>query len=245
MLLVTLLIFALASCGKSQKVIEVDKLISDLGTGDILARQNAVESAYQAYELLSEKEKKQVEAPNILLTAKNDLDKSLAEVEDVQLLVDELTALPAPPQAKIDALTENYSKLSTEQKTRIDNYDEAIVLRECEIVAIQASNQLSQYLKNASSLEIYSAKVKMNATKLLGDGVLLEYSATNGFGGRVDGVACMQIGEDGTDPFWTLSLLTGTDVDKLSSTTYPYYLQSPEEEIEIDGARIADNRSLY
>ena len=85
----------------------------------------------------------------------------------------------------------------------------------------------------------------MNATKLLGDGVLLEYSATNGFGGRVDGVACMQIGEDGTDPFWTLSLLTGTDVDKLSSTTYPYYLQSPEEEIEIDGARIADNRSLY
>lgn len=244
-LLLAFSIITLSSCGKSQQVVEVDKLISNLGTGDVLVRQNAIEAAYQSYEMLSDKEKGQVETSDILLAAKNELEKSLAEVEEVQSLANELAVLPAPTQTNVDILTTKYSQLSPTQKERIENYDAAIALRECEIVAVQASNQLSNFLKNSSSLEIYNARVKMNATKLAGDGIVLNYSATNGFGGRVDGTACMQIGDDGTDPFWSLSLLTGTSIDDLSTTAYPYYLQSPEEEIEVDGGRIMANRSLY
>lgn len=231
--LILLMIYLLTGCGKSKEAENVDKMILSLSENpDYTMLQ--VNEAFEAYDNLTEDQQSQIENLDLLSSLESDM------IDAVQIKIDNLIEIVAPSQAQVDELANAYSMLTDKQQERLENYNEAIQLRECEIVAIQAVNQFKTFLKDSSSFQLISAHVKLNPPSLTGSGVVLNYSATNSFGGRLENTACLAIDEDGEDNLLTLAKLLGKAEESMS-TMYLYYLQAPEEEIEVDVDRVMNN----
>ena len=237
MILAFMMATLLVSCGKSEAVIAVETMITEIELDNILLEEQDIEVAYDQYSALTEKEQNSVEGKDDLIAAKEQLDVLLNEISEVQVTVESIKEKDAPTQVEIEQLNAAYAILTDEQKERIIGFEDAVALRQCEQMVVYAINQYVPCLKNPSSFEVYEAKVKMDATGMLGNGVLFDYSSTNGFGGRIDNVACLDIGDKGKDSLFPLAHLLG-EVEEYCLDKYVAYISADEEEIEIDIERI-------
>lgn len=229
-----ILLLALSACGKSKEATNVDTMIAGIDMSAVVQNRDAIQEASDAYDALTDEQKEEVEGYSAISSALN--------IIAVQDMTDALKVVQAPTQSQVDELETAYSALSEDEKTQVTGYEDAIALRDCEIKAIQAVNQLSKFLKDSSSLELYNVYIKMDVETMPGDPVVIKYSATNGFGGRIDNTACLDINDSGEDSILNLSLLTGKGFESGQTINYTYYIQAPEAEIEIDCDRITNNR---
>ncbi len=76
--------------------------------------------------------------------------------------------------------------------------------------------------------------------------VLIEYSATNGFGAAIDDTTCVDVTKDFSSSFWELTRLMGAlganaNVSQQDLTIYNLYLNESTDELEVDCDRIMNN----
>lgn len=141
--------------------------------------------------------------------------------------------------AEVLDMERRYEALSSDEKEYISNIDKLEKyksLNEYEKAAIVATRYLKNTLKNSSSLELDEINVKKEGNYY----VKINYSATNGFGGRKDAVDCLDVAVDFKIGIIGLSSLMG-NFEEASNTCLGGYLGFKCEEVSVDCDKILDN----
>lgn len=236
------LIFSLLLVGCNQdeeKAIQVVEQIYTIQSE--IPSQREYDKIYESYENLTDKQKEMVTNKDVLLEHKG------LDLDNINKVNDEISTLNETSKyADVLKIEEKYNELSKDEKKYIDNYDSISKLKELtelDKAAVSAVQNIKKSLKDSSSLEIININVKDTTDRLNFYLVLVEYSATNSFGGRTESSSCITITEDFEDPFYPLALLAGS-LDKYLNNpeTYAnYYLPAKETEYKIDTDKIMSN----
>ena len=228
-----LIIVTMAGCGKVDSVNE--KIEAILSTNEITQKQ--LDDVFNAYDELSDKEKAEVSNYNKIEKYRGvDIDK-VNEINSEISVITEKTAFD-----KLLKLQEKVEDLSSKEKALIDanKLENALTLKDIEKAAVAACQAIQSCLKNKSSFELESAKVINDL-----DGtthyylVMIEYSATNSFGGRKDNTSFQTISKEFENPWLPLGLLTGKYEEALQCSSFlQYYLLHDEDPAELNVDKI-------
>lgn len=141
-------------------------------------------------------------------TVKKYLDMDLDNIKSIQERVDQILAEDKVSYKDVVEIEEKYNQMPSNEQTYItgiDQLEKYKELDEYEKVAIVATRFLKQSLKNGSSMEVEEINVKKEGNYY----VKINYSATNGFGGRKDAVACLDVTSKYMPGLIGLTSLTG------------------------------------
>lgn len=123
------LITVFASCGVSKEVKECIELVNQINEVT-LDSENAIVAAEEAYALLSDEEKEQMEEEaKILSDSRTKYDELVKEEEDrkaaseVITLIDNIGTVTLDSEDAINTANSMYNKLSAEAKEMVTNYD--------------------------------------------------------------------------------------------------------------------------
>ncbi len=240
---VFLLICILPACGKNSAVKDVEKRISTIGEIDENSGDKIAEIE-KYYEALTENQKDQVENYVELVQAREDYD-NLVLTDKIISEINEFIEVEYPTQHQVDEIQSEYDQLSDEQKKKIGNYNDFVTAQELkpfEEQAVVAVKTLKSTLKNGNSLEVSRIRYKVGDLKNTAQPgyVLINYSATNSFGGTLDKTACIDITSKGSAGYWALAILTGK-IENINNENYSQYVSSTGEEYEFDVDRIMNH----
>ncbi len=237
-----LLAMFICGCGKSSAAKQVDELILKIGTvtnesGD------KIQEAEKKYDALTENQKDEVENYAVLKEAREDFNNINIQAQ-IEEKIDELSKKDVRKQSDIEELEDLYSKLSDEQKANVNDgkgIDPVIQLTDIEKCALSAVKTLKSNLKNGDSLTLDSIEVATGNSKAISPYyVLIEYSASNSYGGTLDDTATIDIGDDFESKWWSMSALLG-GLDENELLLYSDYLKNADKKYDIDCERIEAN----
>ena len=172
-------------------------------------------------------------------TVKKYLDMDLDNIKSIQERVDQILAEDKVSYKDVVEIEEKYNQMPSNEQTYItgiDQLEKYKELDEYEKVAIVATRFLKQSLKNGSSMEVEEINVKKEGNYY----VKINYSATNGFGGRKDAVACLDVTSKYMPGLIGLTSLTG-GFEEGSNTLLGGYLGFGAKEVSVDPDKILAN----
>lgn len=188
-----------------------------------------------------------------LMTACGEEQKNQEQANSLNQTLEEMAARPTVTQEEVDSIEEQIKLLNEDVAALIDMdlYNEAIELRPVEKSAITAVESLAAFLKNKSSLELYSVSVKEGIGPEGVDLVLVDYSAANSFGANVDGSECIDVNRDDwstqTYDYMNFYIYLGgseSEINDLKSKLATIYSLSEQEAVSVDPMRIMSHAEL-
>lgn len=231
-LAIMLIVFFCVGCGN--KVDDLNTKIDEALSSDKIT-QEQLDEIFDCYEDLSDEEKDEISRYDEIKIYEN------VDIEKINEINDEIKNISSDTdfesllelKEKIDALDEDLNEISL---VDMDSFNEFFQLSDMEKSAVAACQCIKKSLKSSSSFELQSAKVinDLNGTTKYYL-VKIEYSATNGFGARIDAESFQTISSDFENPWWGLAILGGNYESALECTPFiQYYLLHDEEPTEMD-----------
>ncbi|MFA9423386.1 MAG: hypothetical protein ACERLG_07395 [Sedimentibacter sp.] len=202
--------------------------------------QRTYDNLYEDYSNLTSKQKEYVSNYETLSQYRGlDLDTIIKINDSIGNLENGTTKY-----SDVLEIEDEYNNLSKDEKEYINNFESLEKFKELsdiEKAAVEGVQNIKDSLKDPSSLELTTIKVKNEINGMGFYFVYIEYSATNSFGGRKEYKSCFAISSDFEDKFYPLAILTGVQKYLDSTTTYLEYMKSDEKEQEIDCDKILSN----
>ena len=231
--MLSIILTSLMACTNPEDLTNEIKVLQEEGIPD----EETVNGLLKKYERLSEEDKQLVKNYNVLKIYKNADFNALEEVYDAIHHIDNNSSFENVIEAE-----KLYNNLETDEKKAITNYDKLEKVKELtnvEKAAVRAVEYVRDSLKDSSSLELIDVTVKDELARMKFYFVVIKYSATNSFGGRVENAACLSINSDFQDPFYPLAVLSGKVKEYIEGTnSYLEYIKSDQPEIVIDCDKI-------
>ena len=172
--------------------------------------QNDIEDIINTYDSLTDVQKQKVSLGDSI---DNYRDIDIEAVHNVQKKIDDIDE--STQFKEIISLFSEVNNLTSKEK-KLLYAQPLITLVECddnESAAIGACNEIKSCLKDSNSFELISQDVVDDRNGSTGYILVkTKYSATNGFGGRVEDTSLMPISSSGKNDFLPLAILSG-DVD--------------------------------
>lgn len=172
-------------------------------------------------------------------TVKKYLDMDLDQIHSIQDQINQLLSADNVSYKDVMQVEQEYNQLPSDEQayiTSIDRLDEYKELNEYDKAAVVATNFLKDSLKDSSSLQLDEINVKKEGYYY----VKINYSATNGFGGRVEDVACLDVTDTYKMGLIALSILTGK-FDEGSNTLLGGYIGFKVKEVPVDCEKVMAN----
>lgn len=146
--LVLMFLVLLSACTskEDQQAIEaVENAISEIKTDDLNA--STIADARDLYDDLAENLKEKVGNYQVLIDAEKEYESQL--IDTIQSKIIGVSKIESPTKEQIDELIASHEQLTEDQQSKLNGYEEAIKLRRCEIIAIQAVNQFKIFFSAA------------------------------------------------------------------------------------------------
>lgn len=227
------MLLALCSCGKVDNLI---KKIDDFSQKENIT-QTEIDTLFEEYNSLSAEEQEQITNYDKLKKYEG------VNIENVKTLVNRIESVSDSDDFsnKID-IYETYTNLNQNEKNLIDitTIQEEIQLTDLEKATVSACQYVKKSLKNSSSFELLSAKAIDDRGKSTHYYLVnIEYSATNGFGAKIDDTSFQTISEKFQNPWFGLAILNGDYSSALECTPYlKFYLLNEQEPTEMNCDKI-------
>lgn len=229
-----LFVVSLSACGSKQAATDfMDKVA--LLEEKKLPTLKEVNELEEQYNNLTPKQKEYVTNYG---TVEKFLDMDLDGLNELQADIDHAISSEVA-YSEILEIEQRYETFSSSEKEYIENIDKLEKykqLDEYEKAAVVATRYLRNTLKNSSSLELEEINVKKEGNYY----VKINYSATNGFGGRKDDVACLDVSTSFKIGIIGLSSLMG-NFEEASNTCLGGYLGFNCTEVPVDCDKIFAN----
>ena len=232
-LLMTAMIVVLVGCNKVEVINE--KILDILATEKITQQQ--LDEIFSLYDALNDKEKVNVKDFNKIEKYRGvDIEK----VNKINADIAGITSNSSFPS--LLEIQEDIERLSSKERDLINQakLDESLKLTDLEKAAVAACQTIKKCLKNESSFELLSAEGidDLNGTSHFYL-VLIEYSATNSFGGRTDETSFQTIDTSFQNPWLPLAMLLGNTNEALECSAYvTHYFTHDSDPIEFDCEKI-------
>ena len=218
---------------EEQKPLLISDKIKAVNEDPLSYSKDEIKKIVDEFDSLTDDQKENVESKNFVNNIRNlDVDK----IRDCKQAVDKISESSSIEEAA--SAYKMYQSLNSSDKKfiNISAVEKIYLCNDLEKAAVGACVEIKKYLKSSESFNLIKSTVVDDRKGGTGQYLVkTKYSATNGFGARIDDTSLLPISPSSfTDPYLGLGALTTGKIDLYDSLSDSYYYKGTAVEMNTE-----------